>query len=843
MRRPAAFFALGLVVGIALEYSCSFVGVATGLLCTAAWLLRRLRLQGTPRSVEVSTSGEVLLAVVLGLFIGGIRSALPLTSRPADHVAQLASNEKVTTAVVGRIINDPTERRVAVPPLRWCTFQLDVEAVLEDGERRGARGLIQVYVTTTVRTPRLCYGDTVLLVGSLARPAVPTNPGQFNFPAHLAADGIHAVLSVKAWNEVKVLAQGGGAVVWRTALQAREHLAGRVDALMEPGTAALVKSVLLGQRSDLPVYVRDLFERTGLLHLLAISGLHTALLACLVHFVLRQLRIPDRASCVLVVVFAASYCLLVGARPSVVRASIMIAIYLFGRVLRREPDALNTLGLAALAILLYRPEEVFDTGFQLSFLAVLGLILLAKPLLVTVRQRLARQVEATWPVRLLTERTVPFLASALVVSVVASLATAPLILYRFHIVTPGSVVLNLVAPLLLAGVLASGAAMLVVASLGDLVAWPLVVVTEVAAEALQGLASWGACLPWMYAYLPDVRLWQVAAAYLLLLGLVWSVRSRNGHRLITLYAAVLFVLALVPYGPRPVPAGSARLTVLDVSNGSAVYLETSTGVALFDCGSTRIMPGRRYICPALWNAGHSRLEHVFLSHADHDHTGGLEETMDRFSVGQVYVGEGFRRSAKGRQLLDEVRRRGIAVVTLRKGDQVELGGKVVATVLGPPSHSGPKRAMPDRTVARVCSSAPGPSPKRGAPTRARRSEALLHSNDASLVVHVAVGRRSILFTGDIEERGTRSLLASGADVGADVLIVPHHGGRNRESGALARAVRPQLAIVSSRRGFSEPSVAVALEDAGAVVTGTAWCGAVSVTLDAAGVAWQEFAAR
>jgi competence protein ComEC len=205
---------------------------------------------------------------------------------------------------------------------------------------------------------------------------------------------------------------------------------------------------------------------------------------------------------------------------------------------------------------------------------------------------------------------------------------------------------------------------------------------------------------------------------------------------------------------------------------------------LFDCGSERgIDPGASIVAPALWQAGVTRIDAVVLSHRHRDHVSGLPSILRRFRVGKIIVPEGMRLRETG----------GVPVHGARRGDGIEgLGAEV--DVLGPPVDP------------------PAPS----------------GANDHSLVIRIRWMGRSVLLTGDIEERGARWLLAGEPDLEAEILAVPHHGGPNPLSGALARSVRPAIAVISAERGRPDPETVRSYERAGARVMSTGDGGTIRI---------------
>lgn len=823
MRRPAIPFALSLAAGIAAgRFGHPLLPILAAL--AAALVAVALALSGRGRA----RSAVPLLAVVAaGLASGEVLEWRHYRVFGADHIQRHAA-EPGPAVLTGVIAGEPTFR--AADHLRYASFRLDVESIERAGRIEPASGAVSVYIWRTEPLAALA-GDRVRLVGVLARPRGPTNPGEVDRRPALADERVHAVLTVGREGEVEVCERGRGLRAALARLKARLRAALLAAVPGEPG--AFLDSILLGTRNALPEDVLEDFRRTGTVHMLVVSGQHLTLLAALVWAVLSlAFRLPAKVATVATLVFSVLYCALTGGEPSIVRATIMVAIYLLGCLVRREADGLNSLALAAAAILAVSPGSLMNVGFQLSFAAILGLDLLGKPACaafagllpeVGARAGLGRRailLGARWA------------GGAAIASGAAWIATAPLILWKFHIVTPGLVLSNLAAAAVCAAVLYSGFALLAIAPVSQAAAAPIAWFAGNAAEAFMGLMHWLARVPGAYAYVPDVGGERVALAYLAIAGAAAALASRRpaGRPLVRGALAAASVAAavavLVPAGPRDPGAGRASVAVLDVGSGLATAVRTSGGTVLVDCGGRRVEPGLRVIAPYLWREGVRRIDAIFLSHGHADHMNAVEDLAERFAIGGVYVGPWFRESPGGRRLVARLRARGIRVETLAAGRRLAPAPGIGVDVLAP---SG----SPDD------GGRPAPRARRGDPPPPRYDG----QNDTSLVLRLRAGGRRVLFTGDIEEDGIALLAGSGADLEADLVLIPHHGARNECLEDLAALATPAVAVASARRGAADPASLAAFEKYGARVLETGAGGAVLVDLSPTAVAARTFLGR
>ncbi len=793
-RRPFVPLCLSLIAGVL----SARAGLELWLVAVGAPLLIGWVAFDHARSGWLATGRA--LSIMLAAAAGVYSEARHDRSFAPDHVRNFVSRDREPATLEGIVRDEPRFR--AAGYRRWTTLTVEARSLARaGGPAAAASGLVRAFVYADEPTAAL-YGSRIRLRGFISAPPPPANPGMLDTRALLAAERIHATFTAKRPEDLEVLAHGGGSATFRSILEVKARLSAAIRAAVPGDRGALLDSMLLGGRDELDEPVLEAFQRTGTLHLLAISGQHLAIICGLFWFLLARLaRLPRRVAIAAVLAIAVGYCLLAGATPSVVRATIMIGVFLLGKLVRREPDTLNSLALAAVVILVLNPGDLANVGFQLSFAAVLGLCLVFPPLReMTLRAAPGLRVrfDSGWLAR---ARLV--VVEALLLSVAAWVATAPLILYHFNLVTPGLVLANLVAVPLVWLLLTGGVLLAIVAPLSAAAAAPLGIGCDVAARVLLAVVTVGEKLPGMYFYWPSISVLQVLLAYAAAGAVLVAVRF--GARRAALPAgAVLAALAIalpavVGRGPA---APELRATFLDVGAGSATVLAFGDGrVYLYDCGSSRYLDvGERVVAPILWSRGIRRVDGIFISHAHADHTSGIEAILERFDVAGVYVSTQAGHTRPGRELLADLSARGVPVRALAPDERVVVGEGTYFETLAP------------------------------APWAAHKEE-----NDRSLVVRLRVGERSLLLPGDVEEAGTRALLAASAEVGdglrSDVLLVPHHGGRNDLSEGLARAVAPEVAVVSASADFPVRKTLEAYWGAGAQVLLTASGGAVEVVID------------
>jgi competence protein ComEC len=737
--------------------AAALVAVGAALLGAAALAL----LRGRER-----VAASALLAAVAA--IGALRAGAPLVA--PDHIARTPLPSLVS--IEGRLVAEPT---------RWAPDRhrllVDVEAYADGLERRPASGRVQLAIYG--ETAALTEGQRLSADVRLHRPVGYRNPGAFDYPADLRR---HGILLVGTGRGEAVVPLGPAAPPWH--VRVKRWAVDTIRSGLPDGSAALLAGLVLGERAALPEEIDEVFRRAGVYHVLAVSGFNVALLASSVFAALGVAGVPRRATAVVAAVVLVGFAMVVGAQPSMVRATAMGLLLLGSVLLERESQAMNALALAALALLLWRPGDLRDPGFLLSFAATAGIVHLAPSLG-------ARLVRRGWPV---------WLAVALAVSAAAQLAVAPVMLAFFNQVSLIGVLANLAVVPLAAPATVLGLLAVATSAVSDAVASLLFHAVWVVLVALRAVAWLASLVPGAMVHLPAPAWAATAAWYGALALLPWL-----GARRLTApaMAALLAVAGGLSAWPWIAPGdGKLRVLFLDVGQGDATLIETPDGRRVLVDGGPggpgRFDVGERVVAPVLWNRPALRLDVVALTHADVDHAGGLAAIVRRFGVREFWETGRWAPPAEGTRLA--LHRAGTLRRALRAGDRIWLG-EAAFTVLNP---DGPGRAS---------------------------------LNDDSLVLRLDWRRVSLLLTGDLGADGEARLTRQGAPLHAALLKVGHHGSRSSSTAPFLEAVGPAIAVISvgARNPFRHPAPEAIrrLEAAGARVYRTDRDGAVIVESDGA----------
>ena len=787
------------------------------------------RYLGVPLSAGLFVAAGGLLAFVLtrrrktaplwlalaGVGLAAVHHHTYRHSFAADDIGFVAPENPTPVRLRGILLDEPAVYRPTPDPLSsehrptTTLTTLGVTAVESPDGWVTASGRVRLTVEGLL--DEFHTGDAVQLTGRLAKPSPAANPGERDLRESLLDRRITATVHVaRSAAAVTRLTDGwrSSLMGWLGVLRARCFATLRAALPSEDlGTAA---ALLLGDGAALDRTEWDAYIRAGVVHVLVISGLHFGVLATFVWFVLKLCGLRRRRAAGIVAVLMIAYALLTGARPSAVRATVMVCVVCAAVVARRPAMPANTFALAWLVVVAVNPTDPFTPGCQLSFLSVFVLVWGAGRWLAPRPPTPAEQLieDSRTPSARLFRRAVRAVGAAYAVSLILGVANAPLVLAWQNLVSPVGVLLTPPLVLLTSVVLVTGFLLILVTPLLGFLAAPLGWLTAAALAGCRSLVHAAELLPggWVYTPVPATG-WFVGfyllAAATVLLAAVWAQRA-------ALLLAV-WVFCGVALSQAPLAPGETRITFLAVGHGCSVVIETSDGrVLLYDAGtSTGPDVVRRSIAPFLWQRGVTRIDEVFLSHGDLDHFNGVPELLKRFPVGRVTLTPTFaHKTTPGVEaMLAALERHDVPRRVAVAGERLDAGG-VTLDVLHPPAEG------------------PGPAE---------------NENVRSLVLLLRCGPYTVLLTGDLEGEG-QAVLRERAVPAVDVMLAPHHGAKAANlagTQSLAEWARPRF-VVSSQRAGPTDHLRAAYGRVGATVWDTATAGAVTVRCHAGGVTAEAY---
>ncbi|MCY2963036.1 MAG: ComEC/Rec2 family competence protein [Planctomycetota bacterium] len=812
-RLPALPVATAVAAGITIDHFANWSPAVWLSLGAVGWLLWIVASYLDSRSRRVPAFASRLragvgfdLASLFTLLLtlssaGGCWHHLCWSSVGPLEIAQFAREEPHPVRVVGRVADRPGKL-----PQRDHVFsagrrrgersvcQIDCQSLESLGRSTPVTGRMRLLVEGEIAN--LAPGDTVDIVGTFSRPRGASNPGGFDFRAFLRTSGVHCTLQCSEPEDVRLVERGN--TWWQ---RGRGALRTSAESLLARNlsetTAPVGIALLLGTRTAIPDDLRTAFTESGTMHILAISGANVGILVGLLWGVTRLFRLRRQGTAAVILCGVLGYSFLADSQPPVLRAVLMVVAIVSGQPWHRRGPLANGLALAILGVLIWNPTHLFDTGAQLSFLAVAAL--LWSP---TLALELSRNKPELDPLDRL-ERQVDFwrriggwLRDEFRIAVVALAAvwlfTLPLTMARFHLVSPVGFLANLVLAPLSVAVLWAGYLLLTVGLVLPAVAGPLGFLFDAGLRLLIETVESAAAVPLGHFYIPGPSEGWLLGFYLVLVAVVFG---GSGGRLRALgwRGLLLWCVLGLAWSAWPASAKELRCTFLSVGHGVGVLVELPDGrTIVYDLGQMdNGAQARHALEGALWQRGRARVDALVLSHSDTDHFNGVPGLARTLSVGEVFVHSSFLDFSERpvRETCDELAKARVPIRVVWEGDRLALDSETIIEVLHP-----------------------------------ARGRTYASDNASSLVLAIEYRGRRFLLTGDLEKRGLQTLLEQ-EPWPVDVMLSPHHGALAANTRSLAQWATPGYVIVSGsardgrgglRRIYGEETQVLSTHDHGAI---------------------------
>ncbi len=724
-------------------------------------------------------------------------------------------------------------------------------------ELHAANGTIRIAV---LGSGDFNLGDEIRLTGRIRFPRNEGNPGEFDYAGMMARDGIDATITVQGnalgTDAFQVIGHRGRFP--SAEIEAiRNHIGEFIDRNLSYPENAEMRALIIGDRGEIQEPLRQTFARTGMAHLLVISGLHLSIVAAAMFAAIRLAMMlfrglssrgyANKLAAIAAAIVVCAYASIAGHHVSTVRALVMVLAYMLALLIDRPREAIASLALAAIVICVAIPGSTADIGFQLSFASVIAIVIGMRRFAswIARRKRLGRlPAEPTARLWTYAEMILGYCA----VSFWAMLGTAPLTAFHFNqFAIVGMVANAVVVPIMAFGATVSGLIAAVMSFFSEPIARAILLLGGKALELgnwfAESFVDWP--LAWFRTFTPTALELGIAYGFLMLWLLApLAVPIRNDRspepepaspvaRRFGWRGGCAIVLALV------LVADAAwwirerffnpdlRVTFLSVGQGDGAVIQfPGSRVMLIDGGGAYagFDSGERIVAPFLWSRKIMRVDYIALSHPDLDHFGGLDFVALNFAPRAFWTTPAGSVDASFVEFLADLTRAQVPIVQVGATAPFSSIGGVAINSL---NSAVIKEASPN---------------KRGRKSSSR--------NNGSMVLRFSFGPTSVLFTGDIEAGAERAMVADSAGLHSTVLKVPHHGSASSSTRAFVEAVHPTAAIISdgylNRFHFPSDAVLDRYVEAGAAVFRTDIDGAVMLdaTRDAATIrTWQDKTVR
>ncbi len=746
---------------------------------------------------------KIWAGIALALIAGALRFTLFQPVFTPNHIA-FYNDTPDSVTITGLVVDEPDIRD------NYINLRLEAESINLADIDHPVEGLVLVRAP---RYPERFYGDRLTVSGELETPPVFED---FSYKDYLARFGIHSMVRRPY---ISLIESKQGYLFWTTLYSFKAAASQSINRILTEPYASLLNGILLGIETGIPRGLYEDFNLTGTSHIIVISGSNISLVAGLL-LLAGGLVVGKRFAPPLALAGILLYTLLVGADAAVQRAAVMGSLWVIAIWSGRQGMAVNALIFSGLFLSLLNPLILWDVGFQLSFVATLGLIVLVPPLergtFNFLKQRLNTQHVGLG---------MALLSELLIITLAAQIITGPLIVYHFGRLSIVSLISNMLIlpaqpPIMIVGGLATLAGMIWL-PLGQLLSWLVWLPLAWSVEVVEHTAQW----PLASLNLGTFPFWLLILMYAAIAAGVWwanqprpddeEARPRFsmpqfGSLKTRVFVGGGVVVALLMWlAVSTLPDGRLHVDILDVGQGDAILVT-------FPDGRQMLVDGGPSSTELNWRLGqqmpfwdHS-LDLVVNTHPDADHLAGLVSLLDRYEVAQTLVADVEGSSQLYREWAANLREAQLTPIVGQTDMALAVSPGVTLTIISP-----------------------GPVTK-----------GIDEPNNHSVVMHLQYGNISFLLTGDIEKKTEEKLVRAGLPLQATILKSPHHGSKTSSSEAFLETVNPQLVVIpvglDNKFGHPSPEVLERYAAYGILVLRTDQRGTIELITDGQQV-WVETA--
>lgn len=677
-----------------------------------------------------------LLTFVFSIFYTGYRTPVP------DNLVKIAP---VNVCIRGRVTTQPKD----ISEYRK-KFELKIISYkTKNSDWTPVKAKTLVTVSTKEKIQNIYLGDFIEFFGHVRVPYKAANPGQFDYRKYLGNSGIFTTTYVKS-KDINIIEHPKSGK-WFL-MQKLNRIENKIVLVHEKNLKSPKLEVLGGivfgdYAVPPPDDVKQNFISSGLLHLLAASGMNVALIFGLWAFIAKKISVPQRSSIIIGAILVLFYALLTGMPPSVVRATWMIEFVLLGKFLDKEADIITLLALVCSIMLLFDPLIVTNIGFQLSFIVTFGILLNASLFMDKVK-----------PIPV-------WLSGTILVPIIAQVWAEPLQLYHFNTFATYSVIANVFTVPFIGIVSFMGfisSILGLITLIGSPVCWIMDKCTEPFLIVLLYITRFTATLPGALYYFATPKIIAVILFYILILILTLQIKLNFSKKLLN-FIILGLILAIVFISIKDCFSKDLKLLFFSVGEADSILIQTPDKhnilVDTANIEKNNFCPAKTIIIPYLKNKGIYKLDAILLTHPDSDHIGGTLDLLKNIKINQLFDNGEKSNSKVYRNIQEYVRKNKIPERHLHNGEEINIDKAVKIRVIKPLNTD-------DKS-----------------------------NNDTSLILYIKYKKFSALLMGDAEA-GSLYALKNYVKSPVNIIKIGHHGSHKSVNYEFLKYLNPKTAIIS-----------------------------------------------
>ena len=737
-----ALYIIGIIYG-------KFISIDLIFIFSTIILLIAISIISFVKQWNITTALLLLIIFLIGIF------NYNLNSNPigANHIANFMEDKKST--IICTVLD-----KEYYPNQDKISFKVKVSQIERGDFSIRTQGLI--LVNTYLDDCPYEYGDVLKIKGKLEKPLGQKNFGEFDYELYLAREKIFTYINIWQEKDIQKIGEDDSNFLVSFSLSARDKIKEITKQTLPPPYNYLLVGMLLGEKSFIPSHLKEIFAEAGIMHILAVSGLHVGIIAMALLALLSMLKLPKKFKLFTLILILITYASITGFRPSVLRATIMFILLIGGKLINRSRNLNISLFFAAFLILLLNPLILYDAGFLLSFIVTFFIINLS-PIL-----------------QGLFSKIVVWIKNPLAVSTAAWVGIFPLSAYFFSKVSIISIISNIfIIPLTGIAVILGFITFfigLMSISLAGLFSNLNYLVLNLITLISKSFSS----LPFAFIYVAQPSVTVIILYYLTVFFIIeifykktLSPKIKKKAILIVLSVTLLIIIVQVFY-----PADNLKVNFINVGEGDCILIEAPNKInILIDGGGTPQSDfdvGNKIVIPYLRRKGINEIDLLILTHPHLDHLEGLLPILKEFKVDMVLDSGLLCDSSEYKEFISLILEKGISYHKAKAGDNFIFSNNLEIFLLNPLYDSDFYEES--------------------------------DFNNASIVVKLFYKNADFLFTGDIEEAAEKKLLVWQNILQSDILKVAHHGSSTSTNLEFLDKVNPNIAVITvGKNHFGHPS--------------------------------------
>ena len=639
------------------------------------------------------------------------------------------------------------------------------------------------------------YGDKIFITGEFQEPQGMRNEGGFNYKEYLKSLNIYG--SVKAKN-IKVIEQNKGNIFMNFTYKISDEIKENIEEFMGEKYSGLLIGLLLGDSSKIDENMEENFKITSLTHILAVSGAQVSYIIVAMYSLLKR-KIGIQKTRVVIIASLIFYTALTGFSPSIVRAGIMGIILMISGLVFRKNDIINSIAISLFFMLVYNPFLLENVGLQLSYLGTIGIIGFNKTIILILKNIQIRNRKWKYKINRKLILLISKIKEILAVTMSASLAVVPVMIYHFNLFGTYFLITNLLASIIIGPITLLGTLLVIISFISINIAKILSYILKFLIDILLFISSFSK-LPISKIYIPTPKISFIIIIYLSLIISLFIYKVFHERNPNTTILRVRNLLALVKYKfkqnrndiikriviiniviflciifiPRDI-----QINFVDVGQGDSTFIITPKNkTILIDGGGSNTGSfdvGENTLLPYILDKGYNKIDLMIISHFDSDHVGGLLTILEEIKVEKVLIAKQEEQSENYKRFLNIVKEKNIPVIIGKEGEKINIEKDLYLDILFPESE--------------------------------QIEENMINNN--SLVFNMHYNNFSMLFTGDIEEIAEKRIIeiTNKSRLKADIIKIPHHGSKTSSTRELLERVLPKIALIGVGKDnlFGHPS--------------------------------------